>query len=233
MAEAPRERGVELLGSNGPQLFLSYSSKDDQVVSRLARNLNTCGVDVWFDAWELRVGDDLHQRIADAIAKSKYVAVVVSGGFDSSKWTRGEVSQALSREKREARSLVLPLLIEDVLPPPLLEDKKFLNFTGDHYFASLVRLVGLIHGLESQAVEEGLSRIEPRNMSECIEVLRFTGFEPYLIVDTKTLEAIKNAGGSGTGDKVRFDPQRIMANPNASPALRQLMARLIDDWGSE
>ena len=119
MAHAPRQRGRPLveppaaraldeLGSSWPQLFLSHSSKDDQIVFRIAKNLNTCGVDVWLDVWELRVGDDLHQRIADAIAKSKFVAVVVSGRFDDSKWTKGEVSQALSREKAENSSLVLP-----------------------------------------------------------------------------------------------------------------------------
>lgn len=231
MGEAPRERGVEL-GVNVPHLFLSYSSKDDQVAARLAQNLNTCGVDVWFDAWELRVGDDLHQRIADAIGKSKFVAVVVSGRFDSSKWTRGEVSQALSREKAEARSLVLPLLIEDVPLPPVLANKKFLYFTEDQYFESLVRLVGLIRGLDAEAVEEKLREKKPRNMTDCLGVLLYAGFKPYLIVDTKTLAAIKNAGGSGEGDtKIWFDPQAIMANPNVSPALRQLMERLINDWG--
>jgi hypothetical protein len=195
------------------------------VVSRLAQNLNTCGVDVWFDAWELRVGDDLHQRIADAIAKSKFVAVVVSGRFDSSKWTKGGEGR---------RSLVGSAAINRRCSPSACSrEQEVLEFTGDHYFESLVRLVGLIHGLDSEAVESGLSGTKPRSMRVCIEVPRFTGFEPYLIVDTKTLVAIKDAGGSGSGDKVRFDPREIMTNPNASPALRQLMARLIDDWGSD
>jgi hypothetical protein len=231
--EAPRERGVELLsGAIGPQLFLSHSSRDDQIVSRIAQNLNTCGVDVWLDAWELRVGDDLHQRIADAISKSKYVAVVVSGRFDNSKWTKGEVSQALSREKAEGRTLVLPLLIEDVPLPPVVGNKKFLNFTDDHYFESLVRLASLIHDLDTEAVEMGLREIQPKTMHGCIKVLRFAGFEPYCVVDTKMLITIKNAGGFAVGDnKVRFDPQAIMANPNTSPSLRRLMERLIDEWG--
>src|SRR5688572_15384565 len=133
MGVAPRERGVEL-GSTAPQLFLSHSSRDDQIISRIAENLNTCGVDVWLDTWELRVGDDLHQRIADAIAKSKVVAVAVSSRFDNSKWTKGEVSQALSGEKAENRTLVLPLLVEDVQLPPTLASKKFLDLTEGHYF---------------------------------------------------------------------------------------------------
>jgi hypothetical protein len=126
-----------LLGANAPHVFLSHSSKDDQIVSRIAQDLNTLSVDVWLDSWELRVGDDLHERIADAIAKSKFVAVAVSSRFDESKWIKGEVSQALSREKAEARTLVLPLLIENVPLPAVLANKKFLDFTD--YFRSLVR----------------------------------------------------------------------------------------------
>src|SRR4051812_18526183 len=115
MAHAPRSRGLEL-GSTAQHLFLSHSSSDGGIVGRIARKLNTCGVDVWLDTWELRVGDDLHERIADAIANSRFVAVLVSRHFDGSKWMRGEVSQALSREKAEARTLVLPLLIDSGSP---------------------------------------------------------------------------------------------------------------------
>jgi hypothetical protein len=230
MAVAPRQRGVEL-GSSGPHLFLSHSSKDDQIVSRIAKNLNTCGVDVWLDAWELRVGDDLHQRIADAIAKSKFVAVVVGGHFDGSKWTKGEVSQALSREKAEDRILVLPLLIEDVPPPPVLGSKKFLDFREDHYFESLVRLAGLVHDLDTEALETALAEVQPRDVRGCVEVLRMVDVQPYCVVDTKTLMAIKSAGGSMSGNIVRFDPRAIMANPNISPSLQRLMERLIDEWG--
>ena len=95
---APRLRGASL-GEQVPHLFISYSSQDKQWVSQLAEDLNLCGVDVWFDAWELRVGDDLHERIGDAVDKSRFVAVVVTKHFNESKWIRGEVHQALSREK--------------------------------------------------------------------------------------------------------------------------------------
>src|SRR3954466_15642263 len=115
---SPRQRGFEI-GDVAPHLFLSHSSRDTDTVRRIAWDLNVCGVDVWFDEWELRVGDDLHDRIANAISKSKFVGVVVGDHFDSSKWMRGEVTQALSREKAENRTLVLPIVINDKPPPPI------------------------------------------------------------------------------------------------------------------
>ena len=187
-------------------MFLSHSSGDAGVISELAQDLNICGVDVWLDAWELRAGDDLHERIADAIAKSKFVAVAVSGRFDQSKWTRGEVSQALSREKAEARTVVLPLLLEPVAIPAVLASKKFLDFTGDQDYASLARLVGLTHDLDTQAVDMGVAAHKPSSVRGSIDVLRFAGFEPYCVVDRRTLEIIARAGGEASG--TRWDSTR-------------------------
>src|SRR5688500_11316556 len=109
MAVAPRNRGTAS-GETVPHLFLSHSSKDKPWVSQWAVDLNLCGVDVWFDAWELRVGDDLHERIGEAVDKSRFVGVVVTEHFNESKWIRGEVNQALTREKAGDRPVVLPLL---------------------------------------------------------------------------------------------------------------------------
>ena len=146
MAYAPRKRGDRLkefvgdlakefgtrlkhrdaaLRDHAPHLFLSHSSKDSVWVSELARELNVCGVDVWFDAWELRVGDDLHERISEAVARSRFVGVVVTSHFSESKWISGEVHQALSREKGEDRTLVLPLLADGAPLPPVLSTKKY------------------------------------------------------------------------------------------------------------
>ena len=227
---APRQRGGELLGGPGPQLFLSHSSADAKVVSQLAQDLNICGVDVWLDAWELRVGDDLHQRIADAIANSRYVAVAVSGRFDQSKWMRGEVSQALSREKAEARTVVLPLLFDDAPLPPILGSKKFLDFTPAHYYSSLARLVGLTHDLDTQAVESSVISFEPHDLRASIQALRFTGFEPYCVVDKKTLEVIARAGGHVSGNMVRFHPEEVLKDDRLSPSVKQLVRQLMAAW---
>jgi len=231
VALAPRTRGAALDATSAPHLFLSHSSDDKKLVTDLARNLNTCGVDVWLDAWELRGAEDLHERIADAIAKSKFVGVVVTSRFDESRWVRGEVSQALSREKASGRALLLPLLIEKVELPPVLASKKFLDFTPESYFASLVRLAGLIHDLSTEGIELAIEQIAPSDLGGCVRALEFVGFEPYCVVDTQTLAAIRAAGGSPFGDTiVHFDPREILADRKISPALRNLMERLVKEW---
>jgi len=172
---APRERGAALEGDHVPHLFLSHSSKDGKWVSQLAENFNLCGVDVWFDAWELRVGDDLHERISDAINKSRFVGVVVTKNFSESKWIKGEVHQALSREKAEDRTIVLPFLASGGVPPPVLSPKKFLDFEAE-YWPSLVRVSGLIHDLESSRIESELYRATPDAIEPCLQILEHAGW---------------------------------------------------------
>lgn len=226
MAYAPRTRGAAL-ADRAPQLFLSHSARDKAWVSEFAQDLNVCGVDVWFDEWELRVGDDLHERIADAVERSQFVGVVITRNFSESKWIKGEVNQALSREKAEDRTLVLPLLAEDVPPPPTLSTKKFLDFVGD-YYGSLARLVGMIHAVPSDAIERAIRRkgAPPDSLSDCFAVFDYAGYHPLHVVGTQTFDDIVKAGGHRDGDIVRFEPTTILESQDISGSLRDLMERL-------
>ena len=225
MAHAPRDRGAAL-GDHAPHLFLSHSSKDDRWVAQLAEDLNLCGVDVWLDTWELRVGDDLHERISDAIQKSRFVGVVVTRHFSESKWTKGEVHQALSREKAEDRTVVLPLLADGGTLPAVLSGKKSLDFEAD-YFPSLVRLAGLIHNLETDTIEKGLTCGVCADVHRCMRVLQWAGWTPLHVVGARTLSEILRAGGWREGDVVQFDPVTIIDADGISPSLRQMMEKML------
>jgi hypothetical protein len=223
---APRERGAALEGDHFPHLFLSHSSKDEKWVSQLAEHFNLCGVDVWLDTWELRVGDDLHERIADAIAKSRFVGVVVTKYFNESKWIKGEVNQALSREKAEDRTIVLPFLAAGGVSPPVLSAKKFLDFEAE-YWPSLVRVSGLIHKLESSRVESELHRATPDAIEPCLRILERAGWRAVHVVGTIVLEELVAAGGYRDGDIVRFEPDTLLANKRISRSLRRWLETFV------
>lgn len=221
---APRMRGASI-GTQVPHLFLSYSSKDKEWVSQLAEDLNLCGVDVWFDAWELRVGDDLHERIGEAVDKSRFVGVVVTKHFSESKWIRGEVHQALSREKAGSSTVVLPLLADNVAVPPLLAAKKFLDFSNE-YFPSLVHLAGLIHNLPPDAVESELRNRKVNHIRHCIDALEGAGWVSRHVVGSATLAELERVGGKRRGDVVFFSPDEVLENPRISPGLKRTVERL-------
>lgn len=177
-----------------PHLFLSHSSIDKPFVYRLAEDLNICQIDIWFDDFELKVGDSLIDKLSTAIEDARFIGLILSNAFLKSKWASNELKQALSREIREARSIILPIVIEKVPIPPFIEDKIYLDFSKD-YYSALSNLAGMLHNLNVRALKEGVNKIKPGKLSDCINVLRYAGLEPYTIVDKEVFNELVNAGG--------------------------------------
>lgn len=60
------------------KVFLSHSSADKAFVDRLASDLERVNVGVWYDKWEIRVGDLLIEKIEQGIKSNDYLAIVLS-----------------------------------------------------------------------------------------------------------------------------------------------------------
>jgi len=113
-------------------VFISYSSDDREFVERLARDLVRAGLSVWYDQWQLSVGDSLRDKISAGIEGSAYLAVVLSQASVQSKWVKEEVYAAMARAAEDGRVIVLPLLKEDCDIPALLKDKVYVDFRSDY-----------------------------------------------------------------------------------------------------
>lgn len=111
-----------------PTVFLSHSSKDKPFVSRLATDLKSKGVPVWFDQWELKVGDSLSERIEHGVSQSGWLAVVISNNSVNSDWVRKELRAAQARELRDKSVFVLPIIIDNCEIPLFLLDKLYADF---------------------------------------------------------------------------------------------------------
>ena len=55
------------------RIFFSHSSKDKELARRIANDLSNKGIPVWFDEWELTVGDSLQEKISSGIQKSGWL----------------------------------------------------------------------------------------------------------------------------------------------------------------
>jgi hypothetical protein len=97
-------------------------------VERLAKNLRRSGVRVWFDQWEIKVGDSIVQKINDGISSHSYLGVVLSPAAVRSPWVRSELSAGLVRELHTRRVVVLPILHRNCRMPPLLQPKHYADF---------------------------------------------------------------------------------------------------------
>lgn len=113
-------------------VFISYSNKDRDFVSKLAFDLKNLGINVWFDQWDLKVGDSITSKIADAIKAQDYLIAVLSRSSVNSSWVQKELNTGLMRELEEKRVFVLPIIIESCAIPFLLSDKIYADFRKDY-----------------------------------------------------------------------------------------------------
>lgn len=79
-------------------VFISHASEDkDDIVRPLAVALKNEGLSVWYDEFELRIGDSLRQKIDKGLAKSRFGIVVLSRSFIKKGWTNYELDGIITR----------------------------------------------------------------------------------------------------------------------------------------
>ncbi|HET8574326.1 MAG TPA: DUF1883 domain-containing protein [Edaphocola sp.] len=79
-------------------VFISHASEDkDEIVRPLAIALRNAGLSVWYDEFELKIGDSLRQKIDKGLAKSKFGIVVLSRNFIKKGWTNYELDGIITK----------------------------------------------------------------------------------------------------------------------------------------
>jgi hypothetical protein len=108
-----------LLGAMEPiqfySCFISYSSKDDPFVRRLHADLQAKHIRCWFAPEDIKIGDELRTVIDDAILVHDKLMLVLSEFSAASHWVRDEVEAAMERERRENRTVLFPIRLDDAV----------------------------------------------------------------------------------------------------------------------
>ncbi len=116
-------------------VFISHSHKDKRFVEWLANSLAASGIDVWYDDWEIKVGDSILEKVNEGISQSDFLIVVLSKSSVNSRWVREELNAASAEMIEKAGIKILPVLIEDVELPILLRHRKYADFRNDQHKA--------------------------------------------------------------------------------------------------
>lgn len=135
-------------------VFISHASEDkDAVVRPLASALVEEGLNVWYDEFELRIGDSLRRKIDRGLASSRVGLVVLSRSFIAKGWTNYELDGIVSRSVSGEQTL-LPIWhdiskAEVVAYSPSLADK-VARSTGTHTVEEIAaEIADLIRNIES------------------------------------------------------------------------------------
>lgn len=90
-------------------VFVSHASEDkESLVRPLAIALAQHGFKVWYDEFELKVGDSLSTSIANGLANSSYGIVVLSQAFFSKNWPQYEL-EGLTARQMVGKKVILPI----------------------------------------------------------------------------------------------------------------------------
>jgi len=90
-------------------VFISHATEDkDEVVRPLANALVAEGLRVWYDEFELRIGDSLRRKIDSGLARSRFGVVVLSHSFFAKNWPQYELDGLVTREMT-GEQVILPL----------------------------------------------------------------------------------------------------------------------------
>jgi len=124
-AVIPFVKGFDLLAKPYAHVFICYASEDKPAACALASGMARLGVEVWFDEWEIKVGESIVQRINDALGGVSHLIVLLSRDSVEKPWVRKELSSALMRQLSAESVTVLPLRLDDCPIPPILRDIKY------------------------------------------------------------------------------------------------------------
>lgn len=101
--------GDERLDEQVYDVFISHTSEDkEEVVRPLATSLRKAGLDVWYDEFELKIGDSLRRKIDKGLANSRFGVVVLSHDFFGRGWPEYELDGLVTRTV-SGEQILLPI----------------------------------------------------------------------------------------------------------------------------
>jgi len=112
-----KKKNVDMSNDKKYDVFISYSRKDymlnDEIIpgnpiSAIQEMFEENKISYWFDKDGIYSGSEFMSLISDAISDSKILVFISSKHSNESKWTAGEILEALNEDK-----LVIPVRIDD------------------------------------------------------------------------------------------------------------------------
>jgi len=89
--------------------FICHASEDKKnVVAPLAELLRNKKMDIWYDEFELKIGDSLLKKIDEGLIGSRYGIVVISPSFFKKQWPQAELD-GLFQKELDGKKVILPV----------------------------------------------------------------------------------------------------------------------------
>lgn len=124
-------------------VFISYRRSDIREAERLAIEIRNASHQVWFDEWNINLGDSIVQRINEGLEGATYVVVCYSSSAVDSLWMSREWMSSLARQLSGRSVKVLPVLLTGGQAPAILADLKYADLVKN-WTGGVLELLGAI-----------------------------------------------------------------------------------------
>lgn len=118
-------------------IFLSHATRDKPFVEKIKIFLESIGLSVFLDNYEIAAGESIPGRIASGIYNYDFFCIVYTPKATSSLWVRRELEMAVSRwveELKVSRSFIIPLLLEKCEIWEGIRDLLYIDFRDESEF---------------------------------------------------------------------------------------------------
>ncbi len=115
-------------------VFISFASEDKSFAERIAFELVKRKIIVFYDQWEVTVGNKLEEVLTQQIKEADYICIILSKASvdvltsNNQRWFKREFELAIESEKKVNADIIIPIIIDDCEIPDELQDKVRSNF---------------------------------------------------------------------------------------------------------
>ncbi|MFI9828894.1 toll/interleukin-1 receptor domain-containing protein [Streptomyces sp. NPDC051913] len=111
-------------------VFISHRKVDVSEAERLAEGVSAAGHQVWFDEWEIGIGDSIVDRITTGLEGTSYLVLCYSAAGVMSPWISREWMSALHRQLDGCGVRILPVKFGGSAPA-ILADLRYADLSQD------------------------------------------------------------------------------------------------------
>lgn len=142
-------------------VFLSYSSRDSDVILPLAERLRKDGIRVWLDQWEIRPGDNIPVKIEEGLEACRVLVLCMSAQAFQSDWPKLESGTFRFRDPLNRTRRFVPLLLDDTQIPGSLSQFRYIDWRESVRWKQYRDLVDACASQDSPLSEEKRTPLPP------------------------------------------------------------------------
>jgi TIR domain-containing protein/NACHT domain-containing protein len=198
-------------------VFISYGGGDRDVAERLATELRTAGLDVWFAEWERRLGGSIVDRINKGLTDASHL-ILCCGAEGPGPWVDVEWMSFLARQLRGENIVLLTALLDGGSPPAILAQLDYVDLAKD-FDAGVQDLIREIVSPKAVPMDAALAvpRVSQRAIDEVERQYRARALAACDIIDLTNLpETDRHIAAEKLALRRLYVPSRVRPAPWAS-----------------